>query len=98
MNSKQRSYLRSLAMKIDSLVIIGKAGLTDAVSIEIATVLESHEIVKVTLLKNSECDVKDVAYALADNVNAEVVQTVGSKITLYKVSHKEGIKHIELPR
>lgn len=97
MTSKQRAYLRSLAMTMSPTVIIGKSGLTESVISEVDTCLENKELIKVTLLKNSECDVVSVANALAESTNSILVQTVGSKITLYRVSKKDNIKHIVLP-
>lgn len=97
MTSKQRAYLRSLAMNMEPCVIIGKAGLTDAVVSEVDNLLECRELIKITLLKNSDCDVKDVAKLLAEESGAELVQTVGAKITLYRVSKKDNVKHIVLP-
>ena len=79
MTSKQRAYLRSLAMTMTPIVNIGKNGVTDSVTSEVDNLLE-------------------VAECLATEVNAIVVQTVGSKITLYRVSKKDDIKHIELPQ
>lgn len=97
MTSKQRAYLRGLAMTMQPLASVGKNGLTDALAAEVDNLLWSKELVKISVLKNSDLDVRDVAEWLAAETKAEIVQTVGSKITLYKVSDKEDIKHIQLP-
>ena len=49
------------------------------------------------MLKNSDLQAKSVAESLQDEINAIVVQTVGNKITLYRVSKKDDVKHIQLP-
>ena len=56
--------------------------------------LTARELVKVSVLRNSDDDVKTVAAALADALGAEIVQTLGFKITLYRVSTADGVKHL----
>lgn len=98
MTSKQRAFLRSLAMTMQPVANIGKNGLTDAVVQEVDNLLECKELIKISVLNNSDLNAKDVAVELAECVNAQVVQTVGGKITLYRVSKKEDVKHIQLPQ
>ena len=47
--SKQRSYLKGLAQKIDATVYIGKQGLTENIIKEIDNGLENRELVKVKI-------------------------------------------------
>ena len=98
MTSKQRAYLRSLAMKMPPIVNIGKNGVIDSVIAEVDNLLECKELIKISVLKNSDLGAKDIAECLAEEINATIVQTVGSKITLYRVSKKDDIKHIQLPQ
>lgn len=98
MNSKQRAYLRGLAMKLQPIVTIGKNGITDSVVAELEVALEAHELIKVAVLNNADFSAKEVAEEVARKSRSETVQTLGSKITLYRVSHKDNIKHIILPR
>ena len=98
MTSKQRAYLRSLAMTMPPIVNIGKNGVIDSVIAEVDNLLECKELIKISVLKNSALGAKDIAECLAEEINATIVQTVGSKITLYRVSKKDDIKHIQLPQ
>lgn len=98
MTSKQRAYLRSLAMTMQPIVSIGKNGVTDAVVAEVDNLLECKELIKISVLKNSDLGAREVAECLAEETSAIVVQTVGSKITLYRKSKKDDIKHIQLPQ
>lgn len=98
MTSKQRAFLRSLAMTMQPVANIGKNGLTDAVVQEVDNLLECKELIKISVLNNSDLNAKDVAVELAECVNAQVVQTVGGKITLFRVSKKDDVKHIQLPQ
>ncbi len=97
MTSKQRAFLRGAAMNIAPLASVGKAGVTDGVIGEIDNLLENRELVKVSLLKNSDLDVKEVGNFIAKSLRASLVQTVGSKITLYRVSKRNDVYHIVLP-
>ena len=57
--------------------------------------LEARELIKITVLKNAAFSAKEIADDLANELNAEVVATIGHKIVLYRFSNKKGIKHIE---
>ncbi|MDE6967909.1 MAG: ribosome assembly RNA-binding protein YhbY [Clostridia bacterium] len=98
MTSKQRAYLRSLAMTMSPIINIGKNGVTDSVIAEVDNLLECKELIKISVLNNSDLEAKDVANFLAENTKATIVQTVGNKITLFRVSKKDDIKHINLPQ
>ncbi len=51
MTSKQRSYLKGLAMNIDPIFQIGKSSLTPEITNAIAEALEARELIKITILK-----------------------------------------------
>ncbi len=92
--SKQRSKLRSLAQNIEPIGQIGKGGLSDSMISGLSDALEKRELIKVSVLRNSDDDAKYVAEDLAKALRAEVVCVVGHKIVLYRLSHKDGVKHI----
>ena len=96
MTSKQRSYLKGLAMNIDPVFQIGKASLTPEFTESINEVLEARELIKVSVLKNCIDEPKDLATMLAERTHSEVVQVIGKKIVLYKESKNK--KKIELPK
>ena len=95
MTSKQRAYLKSLAMKIDPVYQVGKASLTPELTKGLDEVLEARELVKINVLKNCLDDPKEIANVLAERTHSEVVQVIGKKIVLYRVSKDK--KRIELP-
>lgn len=96
MTSKQRAYLKGLAMNIDSTFQIGKASLTPEYTESIAETLAANELIKISVLKNCADDPKVIAQILAERTHAQVVQVIGKKIVLYK-PNKDSKKHIELP-
>ena len=84
MTSKQRAYLKSLAMNIEPIFNIGKSSLTDEILNAISEVLEARELIKIGVLKNCIDDPKEIANAIAANTRSEVVQVIGKKIVIYK--------------
>ncbi|MBZ4687261.1 MAG: RNA-binding protein [Clostridia bacterium] len=95
LKGKQKRFLRALGTGIDPILQIGKAGITDNTVKQLDDALEARELVKVRVLPNSGQEVKEVAEALKDKVNAELVQVIGNNFLLYRKS-KEKPK-IELP-
>ena len=76
LSSKERAALRAEAHHLDPIVHVGHHGLTDA--------LRTHELVKVALTKSTDISAKDAAHQLAEQLGAEVVQTIGRTCTLYR--------------
>lgn len=95
MTSKQRAYLKGLAMNIEPIFQIGKYGLTPEVTEAVRETFNTRELVKIAVLKNCLDDPKQIAGMLADRTGAQVVQVIGKKIVLYKESKEH--KKIELP-
>lgn len=93
---KQVRQLRSLAHHLDPALIVGKNGITSATLKQLGESLDAHELVKVSVSENSGLDVKTAAYELADALEAEVIQTIGKRVVLYRESPREDIDHIEL--
>ena len=97
MTSKQRSYLKGLAMTIEPIFQIGKSSLTPEITAAIAEALEARELIKITILKNCLDDGNTMAAMLAERTHSEVVQVIGRKIVLYKPSKDEKKRKIVLP-
>ena len=96
MTSKQRAYLRSLAMTMDPIFQIGKSSLTPEFTAAINEVLEARELVKISVLKNCMDEPKELATVLAERTHSEVVQVIGKKIVLYKESkNKKKIESLQ---
>jgi len=96
MNSKQRSYLKSLASTLDPIFQIGKDMLTPEITEAVRETFNTHELIKINVLKNCMDDPRAMAQVLADRTGSEVVQVIGKKIVLYKAD-KDNPKII-LPR
>ncbi|MGN0515309.1 MAG: ribosome assembly RNA-binding protein YhbY [Lachnospiraceae bacterium] len=98
MTSKQRSYLKGLAMNIDPIFQLGKSSLTPENTEAIAEALEKRELIKINVLKNCMDDPNELAQIVAERTHSEVVQVIGKKIVLYKQSKDEKKRKIELPK
>lgn len=96
MTSKQRAYLKGLAMNITPAFQLGKASLTPEFTESIIDLLEARELIKISVLKNCADDPKELAEILGERTHSEVVQVIGKKIVLYKESKNK--KKIELPQ
>ena len=84
LSSKERASLRAEAHHLTALVHIGHHGLTDALRETLDDALRTHELVKVALTKSTDVSAKDAARQLAEQLGAEVVQTIGRTCTLYR--------------
>ena len=96
MTSKQRAYLRSLAMTMEPIFQVGKNSMTPELTAAIAEALEARELIKVSVLKNCVDDPKEIAQLVAERTRSQVVQVIGKKIVLYKEG-KDKKKKIQLP-
>lgn len=96
MNSKQRAYLKSIAMTTEPTFQLGKGRITPEFTAAIDEALEAKELIKITVLNNCMENPSELAYVLAERTRSEVVQVIGKKIVLYRESSKK--KRIELPK
>ena len=96
MTSKQRAYLKGLAMDLEARFQIGKASLTPEFVETITEGFNKKELLKVSVLKNCADDPREIAEMLAERTRSQVVQVIGKKIVLYKENKDH--KKIELPK
>ena len=97
MTSKQRAYLKSLSMVMDTIFQIGKSSLTPEVTEAINEALEKRELIKVNVLKNCADDPNELAQIVAERTHSQVVQVIGKKIVLYKEAKDKDKRKIVLP-
>ena len=84
MTTKQRAYLKSLAMTMDPIFQIGKNSMTPELTKAVEEALNARELIKVSVLQNCADDPKELAQILAERTHSLVVQVIGKKIVLYK--------------
>ncbi len=95
MTSKQRAYLKGLAMKMNPIFQIGKSSVTPELTAAIDEALEARELIKLSVLKNCFDDPREIGELIAERTRSEVVQVIGKKIVLYRESKDK--KQIQLP-
>ena len=98
MTSKQRAYLKGLAMNMSPVFQIGKSSVTPELVQALDDVLEARELIKVTVLNNCMDDPRELAETDAGRTRSEVVQVIGKKIVLYRPAKNEEKRKILLPR
>lgn len=96
LTSKQRAYLKSLANPLDTILMVGKGGITPELVKQGDDALTAREIIKGKVLETAPDEVKATAAAIAEATHAELVQVIGSKFVLYRRNDKEPT--IQLPK
>ena len=96
MTTKQRAYLKSLAMTMDPIFQIGKNSMSPELTQAVKEALDARELIKISVLKNCADDPKELAAMMAERTHAQVVQVIGKKVVLYKEG-KDKNKKIQLP-
>lgn len=96
LTGKQKRYLRKNAHHLKPVFQIGKQGIHDTFLTEIDDVLESKELIKISVLQNAIEDPKEAGVLIADKTDSELVQVMGSIITLYRPSKEN--PELVLPR
>ena len=84
LTSKERAELRAQANTLETTLMVGKSGVTEAVIAEADNLLTARELVKGKVLENSLLTAREACQVLADACKAEPVQFIGSKFVLYK--------------
>ena len=98
MTSKQRSYLKSLAVNLDTIFQIGKGGITDELCNQLLNALNARELIKIKALETCPISAREAGEEIAGKIGAEVVQVIGAKIVLFRVSDNEKNRKIELKK
>ena len=96
MTSKQRAYLKGLAMTMDPILQLGKGGLTPENTAAVEEALAARELIKISVLQNCLEDPREMAQVLAERTRSQVVRVIGKKIVLYREGKKDK-KKIILP-
>ena len=94
LTSKQRAYLRSLAVDIDTIVMVGKSGMSPELTKQADDALTARELIKGKVLETAPVSSREAE--IAAEVHADVVQVIGSKFVLYRKNEKE--PKITLPK
>ena len=88
LTSKERAELRSQANGIDTTLMVGKSGVTDAVIAEAENLLTARELVKGKVLEGALMSPREVSDAICEATGADGVAVIGTKFVIYRFSEK----------
>ena len=84
MTSKQRAYLKSLANNLEPLFMVGKSSITPEFNEAVSEAFNTHELIKLSVLKNCPDDPEELGITIAERTKSELVMVIGKKFVLYK--------------
>ena len=88
LTSKERAELRSQATTLDTTLMVGKGGITDALIAETENQLDARELVKGKVLEGAMMTAREVCDELCEATGAEGVAVIGTKFVIYRFSEK----------
>ncbi len=91
MTSKERAKLRGLANHIETILQVGKSGITEPLVKQAADALTARELIKGKVLENAPLLPREAAEELAQATGAQVVQVIGTRFVLYKRNEKNPV-------
>jgi len=92
LSTKQIKFLRRLAHTLKPVVIVGNAGLSDAVLNEIESSIEHHELIKVRINAETRENRESMIDRICRSIHAELVNNIGHVATFYRAAAKPVIK------
>ena len=94
LRGKQKQFLKKEAHHLQAIFQIGKAGLTDEIVKQIDEALEKRELIKISLLQNTDETTDEVATKIAKELDTTVVQEIGKTIIFFRESSQEKNRRI----
>ena len=88
LTSKERAQLRGQANSLETTLMVGKDGVTDAVIAEADNQLTARELVKGKVLENAMLTPREVSDAICEATGADGVAVIGTKFVIYRFSQK----------
>ena len=89
LEKEQRLALKAEAHSLDPVVLLGAAGVTEAVIAEIDRALTAHSLIKVRVPIDDRLERESIFAAIADRVGAARVQAIGKLVVLYRPTPPE---------
>lgn len=94
LTGKQKRFLRATAHHLTPIFQIGKGGLNNELKTAIREALDRRELIKISLLQNTDEEAQDVAEVLSEQLTLDVVQIIGRTLVLFKPSTKTNYQKI----
>ena len=88
LTSKQRASLRGMANTMDTILYIGREGITENTVKEAYDALEARELIKCAVQQGCELTAREALDELCGRVHAEPVQCIGRRFVMYRRSRE----------
>ena len=95
MTGKQRARLRAMANPLETIIYIGKDGISDSTVKEVYDALEARELIKGCVQQGAPLTAREALTLLCEKTGAEPVQFIGRLFVLYRRSRKNPRIEIE---
>ena len=92
LTSEQRKFLKAQGHGLKPVVMIGNAGLCEAVVQETDRALKAHELIKVRVLGDERAAREAWFMELCESLGAAPVQHIGKLLLLYRPADKPKLK------
>ncbi|TNF36165.1 MAG: ribosome assembly RNA-binding protein YhbY [Deltaproteobacteria bacterium] len=96
LTGKQKRHLRALAHHLKPVVLVGAAGVSEALVGHVTDALEDHELIKMKCGENAPLSIKEAAAEVSQATGCAVAGTIGRTAILYKRRAED--PEIELPK
>ena len=97
-SATDKKHLRRLGNNLKPVVTIATKGLTDTVNAEIDRALNDHELIKVKVAVGDRTAKKSVSEDICDNHGAELIQSIGHMLLIFRAAKKPNPKLSNLLR
>ncbi|MGN0918862.1 MAG: ribosome assembly RNA-binding protein YhbY [Oxalobacter sp.] len=84
LTSSQRSALKAQAHSLNPVVMIGEAGLTEAVLKEIDVNLNAHGLIKIRVLGDDRMNRIEILQKICSQLDAAPIQHIGKLLIIYR--------------
>ena len=86
LNSRQRAQLRGLANSFETILHVGKSGVSENTVKQVSDALEARELIKLRTLETCPTSPRETAEEIAEKTGADGVQVIGTRFVLYRES------------
>lgn len=98
LTEQQKKFLRGRGHQLKPVIMIGEAGLSEAVVAEYESTLDHHELIKVSVRVGDRSARDEIIRKLCDDSSAQLIQRIGNVALLFRPNlKKKPEKRIRVP-
>jgi len=86
LTGKERASLRAQANRLDTILHVGKDGITENTVKQADDALRARELIKGRVLESSGITAREACVRLAEATGSEPVQVIGTRFVLYRAN------------